>query len=42
MKQFDTNNIYQEYEIRKADIPPDLTPDEYEAAIKEIVDGLGI
>ena len=37
-----TNNIWQEYEIRKANIPPDLTPEQYEIAVAEIVEELGL
>ena len=36
------NNIYQEYEIRKANLPSDLTPEQYEAAIEKIAEELGI
>jgi hypothetical protein len=38
----DTNNIWQEYEIRKANIPTDLTGAEYEIAVAEIVEDLGL
>ena len=37
-----TNNIYQEYEIRKGRLPSDLTPEQYEIAIAEIVEDLEI
>lgn len=43
MDSNDTNNIWrEEYEERKRNLPVDLTPEQYEIAICEIVDDLGI
>ncbi len=34
--------MWIEYERRKKELPPDLTPEQYEAAIRQICEELGI
>lgn len=41
-KNIPINDLWQEYEIRKDNLPEDLTPDEYDIAIREILDDLGL
>jgi hypothetical protein len=41
-KQEEAQNHWDKYEQRKAELPKDLTPDEYRIACRQIADELGI
>lgn len=42
MSNNDEQTCWEQYTQRKAELPPDLTPEEYEAAIDKIVDELAL